>query len=388
MPKPSQYTKTNRPDPQLTAALTAILSKHVSLTLQQTKISQTDVWAVLSYAAAHRTSLDAATSELAAAPSGNRLREVLMAGLPTLPVLQGQLNRILRSQLPARVMRGKTKYTLAIDLTLIPYHGQPAITETELLRNAPKAGTTHFHGYATVVLVHQQQRYVVAFCFVEAGTTMVALVRHLLNRVRELGVRVKLVLLDKGFYAGAVFRTLDRRGVSYIVPARLGKTHRLFQRGGSYRTRHRLAHAQGGAYVVALVVLKRFQRVKKGKRQARWLGYACGGWTRHLTFAQVRTRYRQRFGIETSFRQMNQVRARTTTRSPRLRLFYFGLALIIVNWYVTWRTVRQTKAMPHTPAKYLTLRNLAVSLRRAIEHWFILKGCHAPQKTYIFFVKY
>jgi hypothetical protein len=50
MPKPNQYTKTNGLDPQLTEALTAVLSKHISLTLKQTKITPCDVWAVLSYA--------------------------------------------------------------------------------------------------------------------------------------------------------------------------------------------------------------------------------------------------------------------------------------------------------------------------------------------------
>jgi hypothetical protein len=373
MPKPSQYTKASASEPQLTTALTTILSKHVSLTLKQTRLTASDIWAVLSYAAVQRTSIGAATLELPNAPSGNRLREVVMAGLPPLPVLQGQLNRILRCQLPRRVTRGKAAYELALDLTLIPYHGQPAAAETELLRQAPKHGTTHFHGYATVALVHQQQRYVVAFCFVEAGTPMVAIVRQLLKRVQTLGIRIKLVLLDKGFYAGAIFRTLDRRGLSYIVPARLGKRHRLFQRRGSYRTTHRLTHAQGGAYRVWLVVLKRFKTVKKGKRQAGWLGYCCGGWTRHLSFAQVRARYRQRFGIETSFRQMNQVRARTTTRSPRLRLLYFGLALILVNWYLSWRVPRPHGATPQTPAKNRTLRQLAVACRRAIEHWFRIR---------------
>jgi IS4 transposase len=47
--------------------------------------------------------------------------------------------------------------------------------------------------------------------------------------------------------------------------------------------------------------------------------------------------YRQRFGIETSYRQMNQVRARTTSRNPTLRLLLVGLAFILVNLYVALR---------------------------------------------------
>lgn len=378
MPKPSQYNSATAHDSQLAAALTTILSKYVSLTLKQTRITPAEVWAVLSYAAVQQSSLHAATHELPHTPSGNRLREVLMAGLPPRARLQGQLNRILRQQLPARAMRGKTAYELAIDLTYLPYHGQPDADPAELSRNAPKAGTTHFHAYATVGIVHQQQRYIVAFGFVEAGTKMVTVVRHLLQRVQKLGLRIKVLLLDKGFYAGEIFRSLDRRGVSYIVPARLGKKHRLFQRRGSYRTPHWLAHAQGGAYPVSLVVLKRFQRVKNGKRQACWLGYCCGGWTRHLSFQQVRLRYRQRFGIETSFRQMQQVRARTTSRSPVLRLLYVGLSLILVNCYLTVRTAQRRW---RRATSNWTLRSLRVALRRAIEHWFMLAFCQPIQIT-------
>jgi IS4 transposase len=48
----------------------------------------------------------------------------------------------------------------------------------------------------------------------------------------------------------------------------------------------------------------------------------------------VRQTYRRRFGIETSYRQMHQARIRTSTRDPRLRLLYVGVALILRNVWV------------------------------------------------------
>ena len=44
--------------------------------------------------------------------------------------------------------------------------------------------------------------------------------------------------------------------------------------------------------------------------------------------------YRKRFGIETSYRQMNEVRIRTCSRSPLWRLLFVGLALILRNVWV------------------------------------------------------
>jgi hypothetical protein len=53
--------------------------------------------------------------------------------------------------------------------------------------------------------------------------------------------------------------------------------------------------------------------------------------------------YRRRFGIETSYRQLHQVRARTSSRNPALRLLLVGLALLIVNlWVLLRRTWVQT----------------------------------------------
>ncbi|MBI3965245.1 MAG: hypothetical protein HY329_06390 [Chloroflexi bacterium] len=53
-----------------------------------------------------------------------------------------------------------------------------------------------------------------------------------------------------------------------------------------------------------------------------------------LDVAGVAAAYRQRFGIEASYRQDNQVRARTSSRDPRLRLLLMGLAVLLTNLWV------------------------------------------------------
>ena len=49
-------------------------------------------------------------------------------------------------------------------------------------------------------------------------------------------------------------------------------------------------------------------------------------------------KYRKRFGIESSYRLMNQARIHTSTKNPALRLLYIGLSLLLVNiWiYIQW----------------------------------------------------
>jgi putative transposase len=80
--------------------------------------------------------------------------------------------------------------------------------------------------------------------------------------------------------------------------------------------------------------------------------------------------YLWRFAIETSYRQMNQVRARTSTRNPVIRLLLVGLAFVIFNLYITLRQNLSSalKVPVESPKRFwLSLRRLALMLGRAIE---------------------
>jgi hypothetical protein len=161
---------------QVLNAFIAVVRPYLPLDLQNTRISAEDIIGVLGYASANRISAEAACQELKGAPSGNRLREVLAQALPDRATLQRALNRILRAQTPRFVKKGKRSYYIAIDLTLIPYHGECYEDEKEIVRGEAKSGTTHFHGYATASIVHDHQRYVLALRFVEKGEHMETIV--------------------------------------------------------------------------------------------------------------------------------------------------------------------------------------------------------------------
>ena len=74
----------------------------------------------------------------------------------------------------------------------------------------------------------------------------------------------------------------------------------------------------------------------RGKRKKRgryaWV-YAYWG-IKPSSTRWVKDTYRSRFGIETSYRQLNEARIKTCTRSPVVRFFYIALALILRNVWV------------------------------------------------------
>src|SRR5258707_13959775 len=76
---------------------------------------------------------------------------------------------------------------------------------------------------------------------------------------------------------------------------------------------------------------------KTGKRRLKWLAFVII----HLDWTpkKVLQRYRRRFGIESSYRQLGRLRARTTSRNPALRFFLLGLALLLINVCVHLRSL-------------------------------------------------
>ena len=180
------------------------------------KCTVTVLLQVLFYAAAQLCSVFAACSRLREAPSDQAVRDALAALCPEAGVLEKQFNQSFAKQLPKGLK--KRPQRLAIDLTLIPYHGQPHRCSEEIYRSQAKSGTTHFHAYATCYVVHKGRRFTVAMMRVNQGTTMVEVLKCLLRQASRAGIRPRLLLLDRGFYSVEVIRYLQAARYAFIMP--------------------------------------------------------------------------------------------------------------------------------------------------------------------------
>src|SRR5260221_9153955 len=103
-----------------------------------------------------------------------------MAPLPGIPDFQRRLNRALQGDLPKALRR--RRQALAIDLILIPYHGEPSKDASEVYRGQAKSGTTHFHAYATAYVIKKGQRFTVALVYVKKGDDLAEVVKELLRQ--------------------------------------------------------------------------------------------------------------------------------------------------------------------------------------------------------------
>jgi putative transposase len=301
----------------------------------------TTLLTVVFAACARLTSLLAAALGLRRAPSAETVRQALRANLPELDLLERRCNRARRASLPKL---GRRRQRRAIDLTLLPYHGQPYQEADELYRGPVKSGTTHFHAYATAYLIQRGQRGTVALSYVRQGEDRADVRRRLLRTASQAGVRPPLRLLDRGFYAVSVLRYLQAARRPFLMPVPLrgrkaehpkgpGGTRVFAYRKRSGFRRRRLTGPKGRTATVGICVPCRNRRGRRGQHGRERLVYASWGRPPPAP-GRVSALYRERFGIETSYRQMNQGRARTCTRHPGVRLFLVAVALLLRNVWV------------------------------------------------------
>jgi putative transposase len=339
---------------------------------------------ILLIAAARVVSLFAVCRDLADAPSDQTVRNALAATLPEIIELERRLNLALVTRVP-KALRRKSRM-VAIDLTLIPYHGQPAHDVKEIFRGEPKSGTTHFHAYATAVVLHKGYRYTLALTRVEYGDSMKEVLQRLLAIVRRRGVKVRFLLLDKGFFSVEVICYLRRAGHGFIIPAVVrgrkpkdpktpprGLRALLKKKNGYYRetltSGQTKAKKKTSTVATICVASKYYTHEETGKRRRKKLLYAV--WKVRRTPQEIRETYRKRFGIETSYRQMNEARIKTCTRDPRLRLLFVGIALVLRNVWV-WIHFRFAKgkfsAEPQLFLELLRFQEMLLWITEVVQH--------------------
>lgn len=331
------------------------------------------VMAIVLRAAARSISVSAACRDLAKGPSDQAAMTALQEGLPkTLPVLEQRLNDALTGPLPRRMRR--RAWRVAIDWHLQPYYGQPKKSRNELYYGKPKQGTKHFHAYASACIVEYGCRYTLTLTWVRRHESMVSVLRRLIARIRKIGLKIKCFLLDRAFFNVSVVEYLQGEGFPFLMPVvlrgRAPKKGRKLtglrwirrQPAGWYP--HTMKNGKRQVTLSVCVNYRRHRNRKDGKQKRQKLLFAA--WRVRGAPTAIRERYRKRFGIETSFRQMRQARISTCTRNPHLRLFFLAVGLILRN---VWVWIHQTRLAEGSGAS-LTLHLGLLRFERMLD-WII-----------------
>jgi putative transposase len=373
--RPQNSTLTAR---QVHRCAAAILQDHLRLPDHGPKCRAGPLLTLLFYAAARITSLSDACKCLRDVPSDEAARLALIATLPDFAELQLRLNAALAGDLPRPLRRREQR--LAADLVLLPYHGQPLCDPDEIYRSQAKGGTSDFHAYATLYVIHRGCRFTVALTAVKGGEPLEGVLKRLLRQAAVVGVRCRLLLLDRGFYSVGVIRYLQAARYPFLMPV-VCRGRKLDDPRGPSGTNvfltweksgwgtYTLHDAQKRPARVSICVKCRYYRGQWRRHGKQRLVYAFWG-VRPPSFDWVKAVYRQRFAIETTYRQLHQARIRTTTRDPVRRLLYVGIALILRNvWVWLHRTVlaRPRRGSREIRLDLLRFRRMLLWLAHVVE---------------------
>jgi len=302
------------------------------------------VWSIVLRAAARNMSLFAACRDLANAPSEQAVLNALEDGLPrTLPVLENRLNGALVDHLPRRLRR--RSWDAAIDWHLTPYYGEPQRSRNEIYYGKPRQGTKKFHAYATACIVSHGVRYTLAVTWVRRHESTVVALRRLLGRIREKGLKIRRLLLDRAFFSATVTHFLQAENIPFLMPVMFrGRTIKNKKKKRNPTGLHWIKRQKAGSYPHTLknktqlvplriyVAYRTHKNRRDGKRKQQKLLFAA--WRVHGSPQEIRDTYRTRFGIETSYRQWRQARIFTCTRDPHLRLLFIVIGLLLRNLWV------------------------------------------------------
>lgn len=305
-------------------------------------VSVTSLVDLLLLTAALRSSLSAVVQRFRFGFSHETARRAVRVNLPPLEHLAAGLVDALHGYLP-RVFRRRA-WEIALDLHYVPYYGRARTPGTQ--GGPKKHGSNRFVVYATAVIVQRGQRWCLGLVPVSTTRPDQA-VTALVEQRQARRVPIRCLVLDRGFFSGHVVRALQARQVPFVlgVARKGGRIDRLFELPSGQVTTHAWK-TQRGALPVAVAVVAVRRRVRgRWRREA----YAFSGIRPPKAVRRYqRARYdrqlnQRRFGIETSYRQMNQGKARTTSTDQRLRLLWLGVALLLRQVWV-WL---QQQATPH-----------------------------------------
>jgi putative transposase len=301
-----------------------------------------DIWDVLVAAAVERVTIETACDLLEEAPSPNTVRSIVQEMLKddtALEQLEKRVNELLVARLPKGLL--KRARPAAIDVTEIPYHGRHDEDDEHIRRGRAKHGTTHFHCYGTLYVLKDNKRYTLAITLVRRSDKMEDVTKRLVERGKELGLKPRRLYLDRGFDNNGVVAYLKQQSFPSIIALTIrgkeGGTRALLTGRRSYQTTYSRSSIRYGEQTFEVMIVCKYSKGRYRRQGAYHFAYIMIGEDK-MDPHQVFQVYRRRFGIETSYRLMNTMRARTTSDAVSLRLFYVALALLLLNlWcYVKW----------------------------------------------------
>jgi hypothetical protein len=244
---------------------------------------------------------------------------------------------MLKAILPRlkRLLRNRG-IALCFDTTDEPYYGK--VEGFWIHPYQPVRGSTGCFKFITVSCTDRNLKLILGSLPVMIGADIVALSMELANKAREF-MRFEIALFDRGFDDYRLLEALQQANFRYQILWRKNKwTATAFKtmKRGEIRevTRIGTYSKNKSKYKVKarFVLIKKYKRHKKAKAYD-WVFVTN---TRQKSQHAYVDKYRKRWNIETTFRVLDNIQIKTTTKNNLIRYFLNLFCCLIYNlWKLT-----------------------------------------------------
>jgi hypothetical protein len=187
----------------------------------------------------------------------------------------------------------------------------------------PKAGSCYAYQFLTASVLVDGRRLTIVLTPIKSRKYLLDYVKDALNRIRNVGILIKHLLFDGGFSSLDLPPYLEANGYQYAI------------RFTPNAVTKRMDLRDGQSTVYPCERPFRIVRVddkekKKRKERAGPLTYLFA--TNMVCKARrILKRYKNRWGVETTYRKHNEFLAKTTSRNYTVRLLYYAVSICIYN---------------------------------------------------------
>lgn len=232
---------------------------------------------------------------------------------------------------------------LAIDWHDVMYYGSPKTPM--VIGTQQKKGSYYAYEYLTASVLVNGERIVVAVLPIHKKIDAQMLTMQMLERIDMLGIKVKYVTMDGGFFGTDVIGYLEHMEINYV----------LRMHNNAAMKKRRLKKGQRFRYTTSYAMKSRSQQVSfdavvsyDNAKKHRYLFATNMPYSDDVLLGL----FKKRWGIETSYRMCNQFLVKTTSRDYTIRLFYYLLSCVVYN---AWVMYNRTEHCPVVQMKLLVI---------------------------------
>jgi len=286
-------------------------------------------------------------NEFDCVPSGDALMQQLQKF--KISEVEEMFNTVFEKQFQKHVKK-KKKAVVIIDVHEQETYSKEKRVSDDIRGGKHKNGTNFFFKFATIQVVVKDKILTLGVKIFRRENPLNEIVNDLVKRVKNF-VKIKILLLDRGFRDVKIFNTLEYLQVPVLMPCiKDNKTRKEFEKAV---TKCRVVkswwkNGKGEYADFKLLMIK----LNNGKE----IGFCT---TIKFTWLH-RTKYflklyAKRWNIETGYRLQNQFLPKTTCVKGTVRYFYFCYAVAMHNLWQNIRTIVGKKLVTVAKIKFTLL---------------------------------